>query len=61
MTPRCRRTPNPRWNNIVYINFGIFSDQQSRLNIAYFNVDLKRVTQRRNNIVIFNVDFHNAE
>ena len=61
MTSRRRTTSNQRWNNVAYVNVGIYNVEQRRINVVYFNVDLNNVRQRRNNVVIFNVDLHNVE
>ena len=61
MTSRRRTTSNQRWNNVAYVNVGIWNVEQRRINVVYFNVDLNNVRQRRNNVVIFNVDLHNVE
>ena len=61
MTPRRRTTSNQSWNNVVYVNVGIYNVEQCRINLFYFNVDLNNVRQRRHNVDIFNVDLHNVE
>ena len=48
-----------RWNNVLYLNVGIYNVEQRRINVVYFNVDWNNVRQRQNNVVIFNTDFHN--
>ena len=60
MTSRRRTTSNQRWNNVVYLNVGIYNVEQRRINVAYFNVDVNNVRQRRNNVVLFNVEFYNV-
>ena len=60
MTLRRGTTSNQRWNNIVYLNVGIYNVEQRRINVAYFNVDVNNVRQRRNNIVLFNFKFYNV-
>ena len=59
MTSRRRTTSNQRWNNVVYLNVGIYNVEQRRINVAYFNVDVNNVRQRRNNVVLFNFEFYN--
>ena len=52
-------TSNERCNNVVYLNFGIYNVEQSRINVAHFNIDVNNIRQRGNNIVLFNVEFYN--
>ena len=61
MKSRRRATSNQRWNNVAYVNVGIYNVEQRQLNVVYFNVDSSNVRQRRNNVVIFNVDLRNVE
>ena len=51
MTSRRGTTSSQRWNNVVYMNVGIWT---------YFNVDINNVRRSRNNVVIFNVQFYNV-
>ena len=51
MTSQNCKTSNQRWNNVAYVNVGIYNVEQRRINVAYFNVDLNNVTQCRNNVV----------
>ena len=60
MTSRRRATSNERWNNVAYVNVGIYNVEQRQINVVYFNVDSSNVRQRRNK-VIFNVDLRNVE
>ena len=60
MTSRRGTTSNQLWNDVIYVNVGIFNVEQRWINILHFNVDLN-VRQRQNNVVIFNVELHNVE
>ena len=51
---------NPQWNNVVYLNVGIYNFEQRRINVAYANVDANNIRQRRNNAVLFNAKFYNV-
>ena len=60
MTSQNCKTSNQRWNNVAYVNVGIYNVEQRRINVLYFNVAMNNVRQRRNNVVIFNVEFHSV-
>ena len=47
-TSRGRTTSNQNWNNVVYVNLGIYNVEQLRINFVYFNVDINNVTQWQN-------------
>ena len=53
-------TSNQRWNNVLYINIGIYNVELRRINVVYFNNDINNVRQHWKNFVIFKVEFHNA-
>ena len=53
-------TLNQRWNNVIYVNVGIYNAKQRRINIFYFNVFMNNLRQRRNKFDIFNINFHNV-
>ena len=61
MTSRRRTTSHQRWNNVAYVNVGIYYVRKRQIDVLYFNIDLNNVGQRRNNVFIFNVDLHNVE
>ena len=44
-----------RWNNVVYVNVGIYTVEQRQINVIHFNVDLNNVGQRWNNVVIMTI------
>ena len=60
MTSRRRTTSNQRWNNVVYVNVGIYNVERRQINVVYFKVDLNNFRHWQNNIVIFNADFQNV-
>ena len=55
-----RTTSNKRWNNVAYLNVGIYNVEQCRIMVAYFNVDVNNVRQNRNNVVLFNFEFYSV-
>ena len=60
MTSRRRTTSKQRWNNVAYLNFGIYNVKHRRIIVAYFNVDVNNNRKRRNNVVLSNVDIYNV-
>ena len=51
---------NQRWNNVTYVNAGIYSVEQCRIHVVFLNVDMNNVWQRWNIVAFFNVEFHNV-
>ena len=56
MTSRRGTTSNQRWNNVVYLNVGIYNVEQRRINVVlcpfvFFNVEFYNVGQHGNNSV----------
>ena len=51
---------NTNWNNVVYVNFEIYSIEQRRINVVCLKVDLNNIRQGRNKFAIFTVNFHNV-
>ena len=55
MTSPHQTTSNQRWNNVVYVNVGIYNHEQRPINAAYFDIDWNNVKQRG-----INADFQNV-
>ena len=51
MTLRCLSMSN--WNNVVYVNIGIYNVEQRRTKVVYFKFDVNKVRVYRNNFVPF--------
>ena len=51
---------NQCWNNVVYVNGGIYSVEQLRISFVYYAF-MSNVRQRQNNVFIFKIQFHNVE
>ena len=52
ITLQCGATSNQNWNNVLYLNVGIYNAEKCPVNIVYFNVDMNNDGQGRNNVVI---------